>query len=147
MKVRLRAALLVMVLCGMPVSAQTADQAEVYRRVTALLAQVPHTPELEGTVHTNPQVLGAIGLFLEASDHEQLNGEQLVCERFLPLVPNPPWDWVPTLAIHKVRSKLSLVAIGQAWVAGASTLYLFDGARHVKIDSGEVGTVQVDSFY
>ena len=55
-----------------------------------------------------------------------------------------PWEWSPTVAFHEIRSGLYLVTVGHAAATQPSSLYLFDGARHVRIDSGDSGTVQIE---
>lgn len=146
MEYRVSAALLVMLLAGSCASIRAAGPAEVYPRARALLAQVENTPELLDTVHADPRVLEVLGMFLHATAAEHLSDEQMG-ERFKRLMPNPPWEWVPSIEVHKVGSRLYLVALGHAISTQPSSLYLFDGASYVAIDSGNSGLVQVDDVY
>jgi hypothetical protein len=146
MQCRLWAALLVSLLAGSCASTRAAGPAEVYPRVRALLAQVENTAELLDTVHADPRVLEALGMFLHATDAERLSDEQ-TAERFTRLVPAPPWEWAPSIEVHKVRSRLYLVALGHAVTTQPSSLYLFDGSSYVAIDSGNLGLVEVEDVH
>ena len=127
-------------------SARAAQPAELYERVRSMLADVKDAPELIETVHRDPRVLSALGMFLQAADTENLTGEEMR-SRFRWLVPNPPWEWVPGIHIQKIRRGLYLVAVDYAAASQPSSLYLFDGPRDVKIDSGGPGTVRVEKTF
>src|SRR6185295_17849128 len=121
---------------------RTARQAELYRQARSTLSAVEDAVDLADTVHRDQRLLRAVGLFLQAADADRESDEHR-SERFMRLMPVPPWEWVPRVVIRTVRSGLYLVAISQAVSGMPSTLYLFDGPRHVLVDSGTGGTVQV----
>ena len=138
------AALLALLLSGGCAGASASAPAQSYQRARALLAQVDDAPELIETVHADPRVLAAIAAFLPAANLEGHTDEQLA-ERFKSLIPAPPWEWAPSVAFRKVQAGLYLVALGHAVSTQPSSLYLFEGSRYVRIDSGVSGTVQVEA--
>jgi hypothetical protein len=136
--------LLAMLLSGGCADHHAADLEEPYQRARSLLAQVEDAPLLLETVHTDPRVLTAIGMFLQAADAEGLTEAQMR-GRFRRVLSHPPWQWVPIVDFRKAGPGRYLVALGHAVSTQSSSLYLFEGARHVWIDSGVSGTVQVES--
>jgi hypothetical protein len=140
--VRVTVALFLVLLSAACTSTRAARPAELYARARAMLAEVKDAPALVETVHSDPRVLSALAVFLQAADAENLTPEQMQA-RLNPLVPVPPWEWAPGIDVHKIRSGLYLVAVGQAVSGTPSSLYVFDGPRYVKIESGAGGFVQV----
>jgi hypothetical protein len=119
-----------------------ATPAPTYQRARSILAGVADTPGLVDTVHADPGVLRAIGAFLPEADAANVAPVDIGAE-FARIVPFPPWQWMPKVEFHKVGPGLYLVAVGHAASTQPSSLYLFDGSAHVKIDTGENGTVVV----
>ncbi len=131
-------------LLGLLAPVQAAASRGKYQRVSSILSQVKQTEDLPNTVHKDPLVLKAVGLFLEASESENLSEDELH-RRFRSLFPLQRWtEWVPQFEIKKVRSRLYLVSLGYAAVTQESSLYLFQGVSYLKIDSGDGGLIHVE---
>lgn len=134
--------LVAVLLAGTSASAPATDPAQLYQQARSLLARVENTKTLIWTFHTDPRVLEATGLYLRAAEAENMVVDQM-SDRFQQLFPNPPWEWTPATYFHRVRPGLYLVALSQAFAGTPGSFYLFDGPRHVKIDSGESGPPEV----
>lgn len=138
----LGALLVATTLAGGCASVRAAERHDLFRQARTALAAVHDAADLTNTVHEDPRVLHAVGLFLEAADDEGWSDAER-SERFRRLMPTPPWEWVPGVEIRKLRSGLYLVAMSMAASGTPSSLHLFDGPAHVMIDAGESGTVEV----
>ncbi len=114
-----------------------------YEKVSNLLSRVRQTEDLPDTVHKNRLLIKAVGLFLEAADKENITREQMI-RKLNSLFPMPLWkEWVPVFEIEKVKNKLYLVSIGYAAVTQESSIYLFQDASHLKIDTGDLGLIHI----
>lgn len=94
--------LLTAMLAGGCASLRAGWRSELYGQARATLAAIDDAPQLVTSVHDDPRVLRAMGLFLRASDDEMLSDEQR-SERFTRLMPTPPWEWVPGVQILRLR--------------------------------------------
>lgn len=115
---------------------------EEFQDVSFILAEIEQTEALANTVHKNPLVLEAAGLFLYLADSRDLPDDYLEII-FTRLFPQPQWKWVPGVTIKRLRSGLYIMSISQAAVGTESSLYLFEGSVRHKIDSGETGLIQL----
>jgi hypothetical protein len=115
---------------------------EEFQDVSFILAEIEQTEALANTVHKNPLVLEAAGLFLYLADSRDLPDDYLEI-MFKRLFPQPQWKWVPGVTIKRLRSRLYIMSISQAAVGTESSLYLFEGRACHKIDSGETGLIQL----
>ncbi|MBI5100784.1 MAG: hypothetical protein HZB33_02945 [Nitrospirae bacterium] len=139
--------ILVIFLFSVLAPVQAGTSSVKYQRVSSILSQVTQTADLPDTGHKNPRVVKAVGLFLEASEPENLSDDDLH-GRFRSLFPLPLWkEWVPQFEIKKVKKGLYLVSLGSAAVTQASSLYLFQGASHLKIDSGDLGLIYIENIH
>jgi len=124
--------------------AQANDTLVKYHQVSSILSQVRQSEDLPDTVHRNPLVLKAIGLFLKTADADNMS-EDGMHAKFRSLFPLPKWkEWVPVFEIRKAKRGLYLVSIGYAAVTQESSLYLFQGSAYVLIDSGNVGLIHIE---
>lgn len=114
-----------------------------YQSVASILAKVKQNDNLADTIHKNPFILEAAGLFLDLADSNGLPAEDLefVFSRFFP---NPQWGWTPITNIKKARKGLYIMSIGHAISTQDSSLYLFEDRAHHKIDSGKRGCIAIE---
>jgi hypothetical protein len=114
-----------------------------YQGVASIMAKVKHNDDLVDTVHKNPFILEAAGLFLDLADSNGLPEEDLefVFRRFFS---NPQWDWTPITNIKRARKGLYIMSIGSAVSTQDSSLYLFEERAHHKIDSGKRGCIAIE---
>ena len=132
------------ILLGHPAPAQANSSIRNYQRVSSILSQVKQTEDLPNTVHKNPLVLKAVGLFLKTADADDLSDEEMH-EKLRSLFPVPRWkEWVPQFEIRKVKNGLYLVSLGYAAVTQESSLYLFQGSAYILIDSGNIGLIHIE---
>jgi hypothetical protein len=114
-----------------------------YQSVAAILAKVKQNDDLEDTIHKNPFILEAAGLFLDLAYSNGLPEEDLefVFSRFFP---NSKWDWAPITNIKRAHKGLYIMSIGGAVSTQDSSLYLFEERTHHKIDSGKRGCITIE---
>jgi hypothetical protein len=130
--------------CLLPSQIQAGQSLQQYQGVTSILAKVKQTDDLVDTVHKNPLVLKATGLFLDIADTNHLPEDDLETT-FLRLFPLSRWrKWVPAVKIKKIRSGLHLVSIGHAASTQESSLYLFEGRVYRKVDASEAGLIYIE---
>lgn len=114
-----------------------------YQGVAAILKKVKQSDTLADTVHKNPFILKAAGLFLDLAVCNGLPEEDLefVFGRFFPY---PQWAWTPITNIKKARKGLYVMSIGHASSTQDSSLYLFEKRAHHRIGSGERGCITIE---
>jgi hypothetical protein len=116
---------------------------EAFWSVTSTLANIEQTDDLEDTLHKNPFMLEAAGLFLDLADSHNLPEEDLEFI-FNRLFPVPLWkNSLPWIEIKRIRSGLHIMSIGNACTMPGTSLYLFEGRVHHKLDSGEAGCIDI----
>ncbi|MDA8105914.1 MAG: hypothetical protein M0Z71_11110 [Nitrospiraceae bacterium] len=125
-------------------SAARADEVNRhFAGVTAILSQVRQSENLPDTVHRNPLVLKAAGLFLKEADSYNLSDGELH-STFRKLFPHSKWRvWVPQFEIRKVKKELYFFSLAYAASTQESSLYLFHGSAHLVIDSGNAGLIEI----
>ncbi|HEX2966199.1 MAG TPA: hypothetical protein VHO84_10450 [Syntrophorhabdaceae bacterium] len=128
-------------LLPLPLDARKTPNA--YSQVTNILAKVKQTNELIDTVHENPNVLKAMALFLQISDRNRVPDAHLVM-MFARLFPLGQWpNWIPVFEIEKIKRGLCIVSIGHAFATQPSSLYMFDGSKYYRIDTGVAGLIHI----
>lgn len=100
------------------------------------MVNVEQTDDIEDTVHKNPFILDAAGLFLDLADSHDLPEKDLefVFSRFFH---NPQWKWAPITNIKRVCKGLHAMSIGSAASTQDSSLYLFEEKMHYKMTAAE----------
>ena len=130
--------------CLLPSQIQAGQPLQQYQSVTSILAKVKQTDDLVDTVHKNPLVLKATGLFLDIADSNHLPEDDLetTFPRHFPL---SRWrKWVPAVKIKRIRRGLHLVSIGHAASTQESSLYLFEGRVYRKVDASKAGLIYIE---
>ncbi|MDA8078756.1 MAG: hypothetical protein M0Z79_07420 [Nitrospiraceae bacterium] len=123
---------------------QAATPSSAYKKISSILDRVQQTADLPDTVHRNPLVLEAVGLFLDMADTENLTRDKMI-EKLSRLFPLPKWkEGIPAFEIEKLKSRQYLVSIGYAAVTQESSLYFFYDKERLKIDSGNGGLIHIE---